>query len=363
MNERSRLIKKACSFFIDFNTKKMKNNKLKLWIRLLVILCGLALIAVLFVPMWRIDLVAPQYPEGLMLLIYPDKLGGNVDIINGLNHYIGMKTLHTEDFIEFTLLPYIIGFFALFFIVTGIIARRKLLYLLAVLFVSFGILAMYDFWRWEYNYGHNLDPNAAIIVPGMAYQPPLIGFKQLLNFGAYSMPDMGGWIFVGVGAVLVFCTVMVWRSSRKNVRTTKLTTTVAACLFMMSLSSCNAGPEPIKTGIDNCYFCKMTISDVRFGAELVTKKGKLYKFDDVHCILAYLKTKETEPGNVKDYYLTNYGGTHQLININAALLLKSEALRSPMGGNVAAFDNKDSLLTVQKRFTGDAITWSDLIKP
>ena len=58
--------------------------------------------------MWRIELNAPQYPEGLIMLIYPNKLGGNVDIINGLNHYIGMKTLHTEDFIEFTLLPVII---------------------------------------------------------------------------------------------------------------------------------------------------------------------------------------------------------------------------------------------------------------
>ncbi len=212
---RSRL---CISLFLFLNLKKfnMKNNKIaKPWIRFLLIFCGLALIAVLFVPMWRIDLVAPQYPEGLMLLIYPDKLAGNVDIINGLNHYIGMKTLHTDDFVEFTVLPYIIGFFALFFILAGLLARRKFLYLLSVLFVSFGILAMYDFWRWEYNYGHNLDPNAAIIVPGMAYQPPLIGFKQLLNFGAYSMPDIGGWIFVGVGALLVFCTFMVWRSSRK----------------------------------------------------------------------------------------------------------------------------------------------------
>jgi len=53
---------------------------------------------------------------------------------------------------------------------------------LFTLFVLFGIIAMVDFWRWEYDYGHDLDPNAAIIVPGMAYQPPLIGFKQLLNF-------------------------------------------------------------------------------------------------------------------------------------------------------------------------------------
>ena len=342
----------------------MKNDKLKLWIRLLLIFCGLALIPVLFVPMWRIDLVAPQYPEGLMLLIYPDKLAGNVDIINGLNHYIGMKTLHTEDFLEFTILPYIIGFFALFFIVTGIVARRKLLYLLAVLFVSFGILAMYDFWRWGYNYGHNLDPNAAIIVPGMAYQPPLIGFKQLLNFGAYSIPDIGGWIFVGVGALLVFCTVKAWKSRKKNIVINKLTISVAAVfLLMFSISSCTAGPEPIQIGKDNCYFCKMTISDVRFGAELVTTKGKIYKFDDVHCILSYLKTKETEPGKIKDFYLTNYSANHRLINVNTALLFKADELRSPMGGNIAAFDNSDSLIKVQKYFPGNTVNWNDLIKP
>jgi copper chaperone NosL len=186
----------------------MKNKKLKKINRLLILFCGLALIVVLFVPMWRIDLIAPQYPEGLMLLIYPHELAGNVDIINGLNHYIGMKTLHTNDFIEFKLLPYFISFFALLFILTAALGKRKWLNFLFVLFIIFGIVAMIDFWRWEYNYGHNLNPNAAIIVPGMAYQPPLIGYKQLLNFAAYSMPDIGGWIFVGSGLILLFAIII-----------------------------------------------------------------------------------------------------------------------------------------------------------
>ncbi len=76
----------------------------------------------------------------------------------------------------------------------------------------------------------------------------------------------------------------------------------------------------------------MTISDVRFGAELVTKKGKVYKFDDVHCILAYLKTKDIEPGNIKNVYFTDFAGTHQFINAaNAALLLKSDGFKKPDG--------------------------------
>jgi copper chaperone NosL len=340
----------------------MKNDKLKSWIRFLLIICGLALVAVLYVPLWRIDLDAPQYPEGLRLLIYPNKLAGNVDIINGLNHYIGMKTLHTADFFEFTILPYIIGFFALLFVVTGVVASRKLLYFLFVLFVSFGILAMYDFWRWEYNYGHNLNPDAAIIVPGMAYQPPLIGFKQLLNFGAYSIPDKGGWIFVSVGVLLLLVTVIVWRSTKKNNNKIAIPAAITF-VFLISLTSCNAGPETLKVGVDNCHFCKMTISDVRFGAELVTKKGKIYKFDDTHCILDYLKTKEVESANIKNIYLSNYSGKHQLIDVKNAFLLQAAEFRSPMAGNIAAFDLRDSLAAVQKRFPGTIVSWNELMRP
>lgn len=181
----------------------MEKNKLSKWGRIVLLGCGLALVAVLFLPIWRIDLSAPQYPEGLRMLIYAHKLGGNVDIINGLNHYIGMKTLHAEDFIEFTVLPFIIGAYALAFFLTAAAGKRKILFVLFAFYVAFGILAMVDFWRWEYNYGHHLDPHAAIIVPGMAYQPPLIGYKQLLNFGAYSIPDIGAWIFIAVGIILV----------------------------------------------------------------------------------------------------------------------------------------------------------------
>lgn len=134
--------------------------------------------------------------------IYAGKLGGDVEIINGLNHYIGMATLHAENFIEFTVLPYILGAFALLFVVAAAMAKKGMLSLSFISFLLFGILSMVDFWRWEYNYGHNLDPNAAIIVPGMSYQPPLIGYKQLLNFGAYSVPDTGGWLLLGAGLLL-----------------------------------------------------------------------------------------------------------------------------------------------------------------
>lgn len=164
---------------------------------------AIAMLVSLFLPIWSIYLDAPQYPEGLRLVIRANGVFGDVDIINGLNHYIGMKTIHNEDFLEFKILPYILVFFALFFAFSAFKSKKAWLNISFILFVIFGVLAMIDFYMWEYDYGHNLDPNAAIKVPGMAYQPPLIGFKQLLNFGAYSIPDIGGWIFVVCGVLLL----------------------------------------------------------------------------------------------------------------------------------------------------------------
>lgn len=194
------------------NIKKMSSSS-----KGMLFLAGILLAISVFVPLWYIDMDAPQYPEGLRLLIYPHKIGGDVEIINGLNHYIGMQTLHAENFIEFTLLPYIIGFFAVLAIVVALIANRKLLYTLFVLFLLFGVVSMVDFYRWLYEYGHKLDPNAAIQVPGMAYQPPMIGFKQLLNFGVFSFPDIGGWMFIGAGVLIALAVVFEWKRNKKAI--------------------------------------------------------------------------------------------------------------------------------------------------
>ncbi len=185
--------------------------------RIIIAVCGLLLVAVLFVPLWQIEMDAPQYPEGLALKMYPHKLGGNVEIINGLNHYIGMKTLHAENFIEFTVLPYIIGFFALFCFVVALQKKRLWLTILTSAFILFGIVSMVDFYRWLYNYGHDLDPAAAIIVPGQSYQPPLLGFKQLLNFGVYSIPDIGGIFFIIVGLLLLTITITQYKFKKKKI--------------------------------------------------------------------------------------------------------------------------------------------------
>lgn len=340
----------------------MKNNKIKTVTRLLLFICGLGLLAVLFTPIWRIDLQAPQYPEGLRLLIYANKLAGNIDIINGLNHYIGMKTLHENDFVEFKILPGIIVFFSLCFMIVAIAGKKKWMNILCMLFLAFGILAMFDFWRWEYDYGHNLNPDAAIIVPGMAYQPPLIGFKQLLNFGAWSVPDTGGWIFIAVGAVLLGFVIYEWRRRKKGIVHTNPLSLFIIGWLTLSLSGCSTDPQPIRIGQDNCDFCKMTISDNRFGAEIVTKKSKVYKFDDEHCIMAFLHSKKVAQQDIAGIYFTDFISPHQLINAKDAYFLQSPSLKSPMNGNIAAFSHEDSLTNMLPKFYGNIISWEDMQK-
>lgn len=348
--------------FHFFSLKKliMKNNSLSKMSRIILGLCGVLLLAVLYFPIWRIDLDAPQYPEGLRLLIYANNLGGDVEIINGLNHYIGMKTLHANEFIEFTILPYIIAVFAILFLLTAFLAKRKWLNITFGLFVAFGIIAMIDFWRWEYDYGHNLDPNAAIIVPGMAYQPPLIGFKQLLNFGAYSIPDIGGWIFIFVGVLALAC--IIYESGiLKRTKKISFSTAIFVPFFLLLFFSCNTGPQSIQIGKDQCSFCKMTISDKRFGAELITQKGKVFKFDDISCVVAYFKIG-LDKSEIKNIYHVNYSHSNQLFDSKNAYFLQSENIRTPMGSNVAAFNNIDSLKSIQSSFGGNLVIWDDLLK-
>lgn len=168
--------------------------------KLLLIVASLLLAGAFVFPLWKIRLRAPQYPEGLGLNIWINTVKGaqpnNISTINDLNHYIGMKKITPDAIPELKVMPYII----LFFLVTGIAialtGRRSLLLSWIIGIVIFATAGLADFYKWEYDYGHHLNPDAAIKVPGMTYQPPLIGGKQLLNIHVTSIPGIGGIILI-----------------------------------------------------------------------------------------------------------------------------------------------------------------------
>ena len=185
--------------------------------RLAIALSALLMISAYFVPLWQILMWAPQYPEGLEMEIWINDIKGDVKIISALNHYIGMKHIEVSMFPEFGYMIYIVGFILGFGLLTALVNKRPLLWMYVILIAGAGIGALVDFYLWGYDYGHNLDPTAPIVVPGMSYQPPLIGTKQLLNFTAFSGPDTGGWIFMVSGILAVGALVYEIYQSRKKV--------------------------------------------------------------------------------------------------------------------------------------------------
>lgn len=339
------------------------NNKLSVASRILIAFASGALVAVFFLPAWRIDLFAPQYPEGLTMNIWINGLSGDVDIINGLNHYIGMKHITVDMFPEFKYLPYVVGFFMLLGMIVAITGNRKFLFAYIGLTVLGGILAMWDFYQWGYKYGHNLDPKAPIQVPGMSYQPPLIGHKRLLNFDSYSFPDVGGWIVIGAGCLAFAVWFAEWykhrKASKKNKTITFATPVIILSLF---LSSCSAKPEPFKYGKDNCYFCKMGIIDPKYGCEVVTKKSKVYKFDDLICMINFLKSGTMADKEITQKVVINFQKENDFLDVHKATFWVNPQLRSPMGSNAAAFATLEAAEKANSTKEGTLHTWDELYK-
>src|SRR4051812_44781564 len=139
--------------------------------RALLAIASVLLLAALATPIWRVHLVAPQYPEGLGMEIRANTVTGarehDLDNINKLNHYIGMKRIEPASIPELRYIPAIIGALAAAALVIAAVGRRRLIQIWLAVFVLAGAAGLADFWRWEYSYGHDLDLEHAIIkVPG-----------------------------------------------------------------------------------------------------------------------------------------------------------------------------------------------------
>lgn len=191
------------------------------------------LLGLFFFPLWNIELGAPQYPEPLGLNIHIDGLQGqsefDIQNIDGLNHYIGMKTLpKPEDMWEFSVFPVVVGGMAAIGILIGLLGYfGKLKYhwffgWLAVMTIL-GILGMYDFNAWLIDYGTNLDPKAIMKLQNpdgtpMSYKPPLLGHQKMLNFDAYSYPRLGAYLMLLGMLLTLIAGYMGWKKRSKKVK-------------------------------------------------------------------------------------------------------------------------------------------------
>ena len=127
-------------------------------------------------------------------------------------------------------------------------------------------------------------------------------------------------------------------------------------LISLLLLACHSGPEPIAYGTDNCHHCKMTISDNRYGTEMVTEKGKVFKFDSIECMATYLNENEAGTG-ANMLLVTDYKNPGQLIEVNKAFFLQSEQMPSPMGMYLTAFSDNVTAGQFAAEKSGKLLTW------
>ncbi len=186
-------------------------------LRILVVVASALLVGALFQPLWDITLYSNQYPDGLDVLVHPGGFqagrdGADLVEINTLNHYIGMHPLDPADIPELKWVGVALFGFVLLAFRAAVFGRIGNVVDLLVLFICFGGASMWMFYARLYQYGHNLDPRAAVKVA--PFTPPVFGTAQLANFTVESYPGTGAYLLGVFAAVLAAAIFLSWWSVR-----------------------------------------------------------------------------------------------------------------------------------------------------
>lgn len=137
-------------------------------------------------------------------------------------------------------------------------------------------------------------------------------------------------------------------------------TLLTLTLLVILCYGCNMGPKEINYGEDHCHYCSMTIVDRQFGAQLVTKKGRSYKYDAAECMIQSLSEMETE--TISHFLVTDYMNPENLIDAQSAVFIVSPNIPSPMRANLSALSSKESAVTLKDDKDGDLFSWEEIQK-
>ena len=131
-------------------------------------------------------------------------------------------------------------------------------------------------------------------------------------------------------------------------------------ILLLSASCKTKEADPIKLNSDGCDFCKMKIADGKFGAELITTKGRIYKFDDMHCMINY--HKENLATKIQSFYIHDFNQNNVLISAETAFYVKGGEINSPMRGNIIAVKTEKEAKNIALNYNASLISWSEIIK-
>jgi copper chaperone NosL len=358
--------------------------------RLILSLGALLLIPVFWLPLWSIRIVAPQYNDGLGMFIGLRDIWGHtqhdIQNINILNHYIGMKAIDPEIVDVLTIMPWVVGFLIVSALVVAAFGKRWLLMGWLVAFAVLGTAGLYEFYSWNYDYGNNLDPRAPIKIPGMSYQPPIFGTKQLLNMTTTSFPSWGT-LFIALGFGMgVLALINEYfplfgkrapdagpRQSDGRSRTAGAAR-LSAATGMIALLVLVAGCSPDQAGAEMretaaafpagapCAYCEGTIPEARFGGEVVTTDGEVYHFMSVECLAGFLLAARVVPERIASVKVVDYSNGERLIDAASAKYVRMQFEKSPNGLNLAAVETERVAGTLHYFHGGEQMDWPRVLE-
>lgn len=336
-----------------------RQSRLGWAVRALVALAALVPLLTFVFPLWHYFFEAPQYPEGLAMQIWSYKLAGRVDLINGLNHYVGFMYLDAADFWELRVLPILVVATVLGGVVAAAIGTVKALRWWVIGYGAFAVAGMADFYRWLYKFGHTVDPMAAIEMEG--YTPPMLGTSVFMNFYITAWPGWGAYALAG-GFILGLALLIAVTMRRRRATRARAATGIAALVVVGALLSGCSDPKPatVVIGQDVGAFCGMIISDPRFAAQVVTNTGKAYKFDSIECMVAFLVEGTVAEEDIHSAWVSDYDAPGTWLRADEARYLQSAVLRSPMGLNLSAFKTLDALEDMREQANGIEVRYADL---
>jgi copper chaperone NosL len=362
--------------------------------RLLMILAALLLIPVFHTPLWRIGLVAPQYPEGLGMDIYVNDVRGqdrhDIQNINILNHYIGMKEINPEAIPELEIMPKVLAGLAASGVVVGLIGSPVLMATWLVVFLGAGTAGMVDFYLWNIDYGHNLSPDAPIRIPGMTYSPPIIGTTQLLNIRASSWPGLGTG-FLTLSALLAGLATFYGFQARRA-RATGPLLLLPFLLPLAALAGCDpsidagdrsthregglgearrpivAPPLAVHDSMDYDRrdfdpYCLVEVETIRWGGMLELKNGETLPFASASCLAAFIAGGHVAPELIARTRVVDFSQGWKLVDAASARFLVTPNLKTPAGPLNALAVETDRLATsLQEAYSGRLVTWEELLR-
>lgn len=137
---------------------------------------------------------------------------------------------------------------------------------------------------------------------------------------------------------------------------------LAALALVLALSSCDVGPKPIRYGRDECAECKMTLVDRHYGAELITARGKVHKFDDLNCLLTFQRRDSGRASTTPQLVVIEFDRPDTFLPVEQALFLRHDRLNSPMGSGLAAFSTAAGLEATRGQLGGGGrvLRWGDV---